>query len=64
MRAPNEDRRLTYIVTGNEYAVTARSLYLLTKTVENIKAGSRVSGGLEKATFWMKKEGIMAKLPR
>jgi hypothetical protein len=51
MRAPNEVRRLTFIVTGNEYAVIAHSLYLLTKTVENFKARSRVSGELEKATF-------------
>lgn len=51
MLSPNEVRRLTFIVTGNEYAVSARGLRLLTKTVENIKAGSRVSGGLEKATF-------------
>lgn len=51
MRAPNEVRRLARTVSGNEYAVSTRSLYLLTKAVESIRAGSRISGGLEKATF-------------
>jgi hypothetical protein len=56
MRDPNEVRRLTCIVTGNEYGVSARSLYLLTKTVENIIANSRVSAGLEKKYLPNKKK--------
>ena len=51
MRAPNEVRRSTCIVTGNEYAVSARNLYMLTKAVLNMRACSRISGGLEKVTF-------------
>lgn len=48
MRAPNKVRRLTYIGTGNEYGVSARCLYLLVKTVENINVGNRVSSGIGK----------------
>jgi hypothetical protein len=51
IRAPNEVRRLTCIVNGNEYGISARSLHLLKKTVDNINADSRVSAELETATF-------------
>jgi hypothetical protein len=49
MRAPNEVRRLTRTVTRNEYAVSARRLYLLTKTAENINVNVGASAGTRKS---------------